>query len=744
MKSNRFIISLLAIAACVSIALGQTAWSADPNLQTLRAFPGAEGFGANVTGGRGGKVLYVTNLNNSGEGSLRWAIEQTGARIIMFKVAGEIKLTSAINIRNGDLTIAGHSAPGDGICISGNTVQISASNIIIRHMRFRMGDLNAVEGDALWGRNQSNIIIDHCSMSWATDEVASFYDNENFTLQWSMLYESLRVSVHDKGSHGYLGIWGGRKASFHHNLIAHHDSRNPRFNGARYSNRASEELVDFRNNVIYNWGSNSGYAGEGGSYNMVNNYYQPGPESGNAARIFQPNADNGSNSQAAGVWGKFYISGNVMMNANGTTNTSVTNDNWAGVHPNPSSQSKSDLRSNTEFEKGTITTHTAQQAYDLVLAGAGASFKRDSTDARVVNEVRNRTAPKRASGGGGTKAGLIDTQKDVGGWAAYTFKSTDIPVDTDGDGMPDAWESAYGLNPNSAADGSSTSLMGGGSGKYTNLEVYLYSILAGTQPPPPPAWTLVGSGAEFIDSLRITDAENAADWSVQNNFVTSVNAYGDREHKITSVPAAMQGAEWIKAAMDSRVKTSPDTLASFTMKKAGTVYIAHENRVSPKPSWLAERGFTATGQTLTVTESSDPVRTFSIYSKQFNASETVALGNNSNNGTTSSLMYIVAAGAGTTSVMTGKAAQQANYAMNVVRAPNGNALRVNYSVKDRGTVRIYLFNIKGNRVRTLVNSSKDAGVYQEHLNTEGLAAGMYIAKLKAGTHVLQQRIMVSR
>jgi len=575
MKRNFLSIPLLAIF--IGAAGVSAQWSADPNLSVSRAFPGAEGFGANVTGGRGGAVLYVTNLNNDGNGSFRWAVTQSGARTVMFKVAGEIKLTSGLSIANGNLTIAGHSAPGDGICISGNTVQIRADNIIIRYLRFRMGDLTNVEGDAIWGRNQGNIIIDHCSMSWSTDETASFYDNDNFTMQWCLIYESLRASVHGKGNHGYGGIWGGRKASFHHNLLAHHDSRNPRFNGGRFQNRASEELVDFRNNVIYNWGSNSGYAGEGGRYNMVNNYYKPGPESGNSARIFQPNADDGSNQQAAGVWGTFYVAGNHMLNANGTVNTSVTNDNWQGIHPNPSSKNKNDLRSNSEYEKGAITTHTAQEAYELVLAQGGASFKRDATDTRVTNEVRNHLAPKRASGGAGTKAGLIDTQADVGGWASYTYAANSVPADTDGDGIPDAWETACGLNPNSASDGAAKSLVT----TYTNLEVYLYSLLAGITPP---------------------------------------------------------------TALAPAVRT----------------------------------------------------------------------------------------------------ARSAGYTLNVASINNGGAFRVVYSVKDKGSVRLDLFDIRGARVRALANSARDAGTYQEHLSTNGLAAGMYIVKLRAGRHTLQQRLTVTK
>jgi hypothetical protein len=400
----------------------------------------------------------------------------------MFQVSGVIALKSNLQIKSGDLTVAGQSAPGDGICISGYSVVLAANNIIIRYLRFRMGDETKQENDALWGRNQKNIIIDHCSMSWSTDECASFYDNENFTLQWCILSESLRISTHAKGAHGYGGIWGGHGASFHHNLLAHHDSRNPRFCGSRYSNRPDLEIVDFRNNVIYNWGSNSGYAGEGGSYNIVGNYYKPGPETANSARIFQPNADDGSNQQPAGVWGKFYVSGNYMLNRDGSPNATVNADNWAGMTPNPSSKNKNDLKSTAEYAKGDIAAQSAQEAYEQVLQQSGASFRRDATDARVIHEVRNGLAPVRAyftlhaderpSGVTATKAGLIDSQHDVGGWDTYTFKPEDVPVDTDGDGMSDAWETANALNPKDASDGAANTL----SGTFTNLEVYLYSL----------------------------------------------------------------------------------------------------------------------------------------------------------------------------------------------------------------------------------------------------------------------------
>ena len=280
------------------------------------AFSEAQGGGKYATGGRGGVVLHVTSLSDDPQdpGSLRHAINVGGARTIVFDVAGTIQLSSTLNISNGSLTIAGQSAPGDGICIAGYPVVVKASNVIIRFMRFRMGDEHNVEGDALTIVGRKNIMIDHCSFSWSTDECVSCYGNTDFTLQYCFITESLRNSVHGKGRHGYGGIWGGTNATFHHNLLAHHDSRNPRFDHY-YVNQTCFGPIDYVNNVVYNWGGNSTYGGEGvkqaRQINMVNNYYKPGPATSKKTRLLDPTVScDYCAEKGTVVPAKFYLQGN--------------------------------------------------------------------------------------------------------------------------------------------------------------------------------------------------------------------------------------------------------------------------------------------------------------------------------------------------------------------------------------------------------------------------------------------------
>jgi len=456
------------------------------------AFPGAEGGGRFATGGRGGTVYEVTTLDDAGTGSLRDAVSKPN-RTVVFRVAGIIYLKSTLKIAQDNITIAGQTAPGDGICIAGYTLSIQANNIIVRYIRCRLGDENMDEDDAMHSTQMGmhDIIIDHCSLSWSVDETGTFYDIKNFTLQWCILSESLYHSVHAKGDHGYGGIWGGNKASFHHNLLANHTSRNPRFCGSRYTGKPDEEVVDFRNNVIYNWGNlNSVYGGEGGNYNMVNNYYKPGPAT--PGNLTVSSASNKRNrilnytsyyySSDAAVYpdtlfgGKFYINGNFVNDY-----PDVTADNWTkGVQKDGYAHAAELIaaaKQDHPFPYEYVRTQTAEEAYQSVLDSAGAILpKRDAIDTRIVSDARNGTATFEGatyaqynSTGISHPSGIIDSQNDVGGYPQYN--SAEAPADSDKDGMPDDWEKAKGLDANNAADANQFAL----NKSYTNLEVYLNS-----------------------------------------------------------------------------------------------------------------------------------------------------------------------------------------------------------------------------------------------------------------------------
>ena len=436
------------------------------------AFPGAEGFGKHATGGRGGRVIIVTNLNDDGAGSFRQAVSANEKRIVVFSVSGTIRLKSKLNIAS-DVTIAGQSAPGDGICIADHPVVLHGNNIIIRYLRFRMGDRYQNKGmvdgggsdDALSGTRRNNIIIDHCSVSWSTDEVMSIYAGDSTTLQWNIISEPLNYSYHfetgdkDFENHGFGGIWGGKHLSAHHNLFAHCNSRTPRFDGIRNS---PIENVDYRNNVIYNWGNNNVYAGEGGNYNIVNNYYKYGPSTKESVRYRVVNPFNRPPDIS---FGKYYVDGNHVDGS-----TTVTKDNWSGVKmekgtASDASQSKLDR----PFAAVAIKTHSAIEAYEMVLKHAGAVMpSRDTLDARIIKDVTERT---------GT---LIDVQGGYPHGTSYErsanawphLRSAAAPKDTDQDGMADEWEVNRKLNPSDKTDAGRFSL----SKYYTNIEIYLNEL----------------------------------------------------------------------------------------------------------------------------------------------------------------------------------------------------------------------------------------------------------------------------
>ena len=445
------------------------------------AFPGAEGGGMYTTGGRGGKVIHVTNLNDSGTGSLRAALSESGARTIVFDVAGIIDLRSALKITSGNVTVAGQTAPGDGICLRNFTTNVDADNVIIRFVRFRMGDEKKHEGDALEGRYHDNIIIDHCSMSWSTDECASFYANRNFTMQWCILTESLRMSVHGKGEHGYGGIWGGKNASFHHNLLANHDSRNPRIDHPQiYDSYVSTHRgnVDVRCNVIYNWGDNVTYGGEDGWFNIVNNYYKPGPASTDRRYFVDAYGKYIKDGEVyADSYPQLYLSGNV--NTRHSLPNDISSIYW---HDGSSYGNYQTILSSPLTLKGPqsqdvfTTVHTADMTFERVCASAGASLVRDAVDIRASSDAVAGKATI-TDGGNGSKGGLIDTQSAAGGWPVYeaSAEQTARVKDTDGDGMPDWFEDMFGLKKSDATDGNLKTL--DSFGRYTNLEMYLHYLV---------------------------------------------------------------------------------------------------------------------------------------------------------------------------------------------------------------------------------------------------------------------------
>lgn len=545
------LISALAALCTVGVSARET-------IDKLEAFPGAEGYGRYTTGGRGGKVYHVTTLEDTGEpGSLRYAVNQSGTRTIVFDVSGNIHLNSELQLRSGNVTIAGQTAPGDGICITDYPFSIKANNVILRFLRFRLGNknvtINGADGwDGLGSLDQRDIIVDHCSVSWSIDECLSFSGTHNTTVQWCIVSQSLVNSGHSKGGHGYGGNWGGEYGSYHHNLLAHHTSRSPRL-GPRPSTQLNE-VMDMRNNVMFNYSSESCYGGEGMNVNIVNNFYKPGP--GNkysgktketriasvgirtvdycldkkniataynnamgtkisdssikgsfvngkkcvtiSGKRYEISDDNkitvddktvniswNAYAPALHLLGTYYVDGNENHNV-----SAVKSDNWGlGVYdqisryencPDEASwaNTKQDMKRDLPIEYVYTTTHSSQDAYTNVLAYAGASLKRDALDEMVVNDAKNNVA--NSGTGSGLDRGFINVPGDVTypsgtelDGVLPALKSTQALKDSDGDGMPDDWETANGLDPNDATDGAKASESG-----FTNLELYLNSIVA--------------------------------------------------------------------------------------------------------------------------------------------------------------------------------------------------------------------------------------------------------------------------
>jgi hypothetical protein len=449
------------------------------------AFPGADGGASTITGGAGGSVYTVTSLEDNGTaGTLRDALNHTGVKTIVFAVGGTIYLKSPLRITNGDVTIAGQTAPGGGITIAQCPVLITASNVIIRYVRFRLGDIgldksdetkdlfNADDGDALGTNKCEKVMIDHCSVSWSTDECASFKNTKNLTVQYCIISESLKESFHDKGNHGYGGIWGGSNASYHHNLLANHDSRNPRFSHSYLEEASMRGPIDYVNNVVFNWGGNSTYGGESAvqnavfHINMIGNYYKPGLNTSAKTRLMQltTHCTNCVSNTGEAYPAKIYLEGNYV---NGVA------ANWDNVimDGNAETRNKTDLKAsaklNSRWTSGLTAltfTESANDAYTTVLTYAGASKVRDVVDERIILQVKNGTGA------------LINSQTEVGGYP--TLEKGTALTDSDGDGIPDEWEKANGLEANNYSDGAKYSL----TEKYSNLEVYLNELVTSTFP----------------------------------------------------------------------------------------------------------------------------------------------------------------------------------------------------------------------------------------------------------------------
>ncbi|MFA9389722.1 MAG: T9SS type A sorting domain-containing protein [Prolixibacteraceae bacterium] len=717
---RKYILTVLATAFFLTTSLAQQL-----------AFPSAEGYGKYTVGGRGGKVIEVTNLNASGTGSFAAAIGASGPRTVVFRVSGTI--TGNFNIKNDNITIAGQTAPGDGICIRGN-LSTSADDVIIRYIRVRY-DPSMGENDGIGGRYQKNIIFDHISASWSTDETMTLYHNENTTVQWCILAEACPKGTTDE--HRFGGIWGNNYGTWHHNLIAHNASRNPRWaSGCGYN--------DYRNNVIYNWEYASCYGGEAhqvgdrrtppiehSTINMVANYYKPGPatESGVRNRIADPSTRDGD--ADAGQW---WISDNFVDGS-----SSVTADNWKGV-----TKTGSAYRLKEPWTAMEIDQQTAEEAYRTVLEYSGCSLPtRDKVDADIIDDVLKGT-------GKYGKNGIIDRPSDVGGWP--TLNSTTAPDDSDHDGMPDHWETAKGLNSTDPEDRNTI-----GESGYTNLEIYLNSLVNN----PSLFFAPKNVNAELID---VTMVEITWEDTNDNETGFRIERSKGETGAFENIAEVQEGAtSYIDNALEElteyhyRVVAFNDSLTSSYEKivNISTLSSTSMPEVVSNPSPENHAINIAADPTLTW-ETSINIDGYDVYFGTenpppfiVNQTETTfkpgelkegetffwRIDSKNKNGTIEGEIWSFTVEGKLSSVKKTKV----NEFMPITNYPNPFNINttIYYEIKSNSEVKLSVYDVLGKHLATLVNQQETAGKHTILFDAGNLESGVYFLNLQAG---LQEKI----
>lgn len=622
---------LTAVATTVALAASLMAGAAAPVLAeaeqpALPAFPGAEGLGWAATGGRGGEVYHVTSKELTGEGTLHHALTTTAdtPRTIVFDVSGNLPIPQIVVEDASNITLAGQTAPGDGVTVMGNTIRIVDSHdIVIRHLRFRMGKHDGVNDDTMYIENSQNVIIDHSSFSWGTDEVLSIksknYENptsRNITVQWSIISEGLLT-------HSMGGLIEMNTISMHHNLYAHNNDRNPKTKGQ----------IDFVNNTVYNWGDfpyvAGGESGTKGYGNVVGNTFIAGVNSGSPDDAIVRGNENY----------QVFLEGNVIdSDRDGELNPVNTGEDML-------EEERPAVVVDERFAYPPVHTQDALEAHEMTLEHAGASLVRDAVDERVIRSVREQSGA------------IIDHQDDVGGYPA--LKEAAPPRDTDRDGMPDRWERKNHLDPRDPTDRNGDRDRDG----YTNLEEHLNELAAPSFPEAYPRIPMEWSGEQFepptvpdeetramplpplngeiirggtVHDNSSNGAENAAAWSVQQDLQTGDVVAGDRDaYLFTDVPEQLMGAEWIRTAVGSRSASDEDVLR-FHVAADATVFIAHDARITEDPAWLVE-GYEPTGLTLT---DSQPV-SWELFSREVAAGTEVVTGPNGGGSRMNYLVIVV-------------------------------------------------------------------------------------------------------